>query len=75
VLCAAGFNIRWLMRAIVAQTAKAFFFGLLWLAKLLQMLLVGRQTGVQRVRAAGKTMLRRRGGWTAGQVIRLPFVR
>jgi hypothetical protein len=39
VLCAAGFNIRWLMRAIVAQAAKAakaFFFGLLWLVNLLQ---------------------------------------
>jgi len=38
VLCAAGFNIRWLMHAIAAQAgtaAKAFFFGLLWLVSLL----------------------------------------
>jgi IS5 family transposase len=48
VLCAAGFNIRWLMRAIVAQAAKAFFFGLLWMVSLLQMLLGGRQSSVQR---------------------------
>jgi IS5 family transposase len=56
VLCAAGFNIRWLMRAIVAQAAKAakaFFFGLLWLVNLLQMLLGGQKQGVQRARAAG----------------------
>ena len=55
VLCAAGFNIRWLMRAIVAQATKAgkaFFFGLLWLANLLQMLLGGHQPGVWRTQAA-----------------------
>ena len=68
VLCAAGFNIRWLMRAIVAQAAKAakaFFFGLLWLVNLLQMLLGGQQVGGQRVRAAGKhaASARRVGGW------------
>ncbi len=68
VLCAAGFNIRWLMRAIVAQAAKAakaFFFGLLWLASLPQMLLGGRQQGVQRARAAGNhaASVRRVGGW------------
>jgi IS5 family transposase len=68
VLCAAGFNIRWLMRAIVAQAtkaAKAFFFGLLWLVNLLQMLLGGQQQGVQRARAAGNhaASARRVGGW------------
>ena len=55
VLCAAGFNIRWLMRAIVAQATKAgkaFFFGLLWLANLLQLLLGGHQPGVWRTQAA-----------------------
>ena len=55
VLCAAGFNIRWLMRAIVAQAAKAakaFFFGLLWLVNLLQMLLGGQQAGIWRRQAA-----------------------
>lgn len=55
VLCAAGFNIRWLMRAIVAQAAKAakaFFFGLLWLVNLLQMLLGGKQVGIQRALGA-----------------------
>ena len=39
VLCAAGFNIRWLLRAIVAQAAKAataFFFVLLWLCAVLR---------------------------------------
>jgi IS5 family transposase len=68
VLCAAGFNIRWLMRAIVAQAikaAKAFFFGLLWLANLLEMLLGGQQASGQRVRAAGNhaASARRAGGW------------
>ena len=68
VLCAAGFNIRWLMRAIVAQAAKAakaFFFGLLWLVNLLQMLLGGQQVGGQRARAAGKhaASARRVSGW------------
>ena len=29
ISCAAGYNIRWLMRAIVAQAAKAAFFGAL----------------------------------------------
>jgi IS5 family transposase len=55
VLCAAGFNIRWLMRAIVAQAAKAakaLFFVLSWLAALLQMLRGGHQAGVQRAWAA-----------------------
>jgi IS5 family transposase len=55
VLCAAGFNIRWLMRAIMAQAAKAakaFFFGLLWLVNLLQMLLGGKQVGIQRALGA-----------------------
>ena len=53
VLCAAGFNIRWLMRAILAQAvkaAKAFFFGLFWLVNLLRMLLGSQQPGVQRAR-------------------------
>jgi hypothetical protein len=68
VLCAAGFNIRWLMRAIVAQAtkaAKAFFLGLLWLVNLLKMLLGGQQAGVWRVRAAGNhaASARRVGGW------------
>jgi IS5 family transposase len=57
VLCAAGFNIRWLMRAIAAQAAKvakAFLFGLLWLVNLLQMLQGGQQSGVQRVRTPRK---------------------
>jgi IS5 family transposase len=56
VLCAAGFNIRWLMRAIAEQAtkaAKAFVFGLLWLANLLRMLLECQQPGVQRMRAPG----------------------
>jgi IS5 family transposase len=55
VLCAAGFNIRWLMRAILAQAvkaAKAFFFGLFWLVNLLRMLLGRQQAGVQRARGA-----------------------
>jgi IS5 family transposase len=55
VLCAAGFNIRWLMRAILAQAAraaKAFFFGLFWLVNLLWMLLGSQQPGVQRARGA-----------------------
>ena len=50
VLCAAGFNIRWLMRAILARAAraaKAFFFALAWLAAFLQMLLAGLQASVQ----------------------------
>jgi len=67
VLCAAGFNIRWLMRAIVAQAAKAakaFFFGLLWLVNLLQILLGGQQQGVWRARAPENlaASLRRAGG-------------
>ena len=67
VLCAAGFNIRWLMRAIVAQTAKAakaFFSGLLWLVNLLQILLGGQQQGVWRARAPENlaALLRRAGG-------------
>jgi transposase, IS5 family len=40
VLCAAGFNIRWLLRAIAEQAAmaaKAFFFVLLWLCAVLRM--------------------------------------
>jgi hypothetical protein len=47
-----GFNIRWLMRAIMAQAAKAakaFFFGLLWLVNLL---LGGKQVGIQRALGA-----------------------
>ncbi|MEY2801711.1 MAG: hypothetical protein RL513_1296, partial [Pseudomonadota bacterium] len=55
VLCAAGFNIRWLMRAVAAQAAKAakaFFFGLFWLVNLLRMLLGRQQAGVQRARGA-----------------------
>jgi hypothetical protein len=50
VLCAAGFNIPWLMRAIAAQVAKvamAFFSGLFWLVNLLQMLLGCQQPAVQ----------------------------
>jgi IS5 family transposase len=49
VLCAAAFNIRWLMRAILAQAARAakvFFFGLFWLVNLLWMLLGSQQPGV-----------------------------
>jgi IS5 family transposase len=71
VLCAAGFNIRWLMRAIAAQAAKAakaLFFGLLWLVNLLQMLLGGQQPGVQQVRTPGKrTASARRVGGCQGQ--------
>jgi IS5 family transposase len=55
VLCAAGFNIGWLMRAILAQAAKAakaLFFGLFWLVTLLRMLRGGQQPGVQRARGA-----------------------
>ena len=43
------------MRAIVAQATKAgkaFFFGLLWLVNLLQMLLGGQQAGIWRRQAA-----------------------
>ena len=47
VLCATGFNIRWLMRAIVAQAAKAakaFFFALFGLVSMLLMWLGSLQT-------------------------------
>ena len=40
VLCAAGFNIRWLLRAIAeqaAKAAKAFFFVFLWLCAVVRM--------------------------------------
>jgi hypothetical protein len=50
VLCAAGFNIRWLLRAIAVQAAKvakAFFFVLLWLALWLSLALVGRYAGIR----------------------------
>jgi IS5 family transposase len=66
VLCAAGFNIRWLMRAILAQAvraAKALFFGLAWLAAFLQMLLGGQQARVQRaLEAKSKEAWQWRGG-------------
>jgi IS5 family transposase len=55
VLCETGFNIRWLMSAILRQAAKAtkaFFFGLFWLVNLLRMLPAGQHAGVQRARAA-----------------------
>ena len=50
VLCAAGFNIRWLLRAIAeqaAKAAKAFFFVLFWLALWLSLALVGRYAGIR----------------------------
>jgi IS5 family transposase len=49
-LCAAGFNIRWLLRAIAVQAAKAakaFYFVLLWLALWLPLALVGRHAGIR----------------------------
>ena len=66
VLCAAGFNIRWLMRAILAQAvraAKALFFGLAWLAAFLHMLLGGQQAGIQRALRAKSQGVRR---WRLG---------
>jgi IS5 family transposase len=39
VLCAAGFNLRWLLRAIAARMAKALFFALAGLITLVQTLL------------------------------------
>jgi hypothetical protein len=50
VLCAAGFNIRSLLRAIAVQAAKAakaFFFVLFWLALWLPLALGGRHTGMR----------------------------
>jgi IS5 family transposase len=56
VLCATGFNIRWLMRAIVAQAAKAakaFFFALFGLVSMLLMWLASMQTSAPRSLATG----------------------
>lgn len=36
VLCAAGFNIRWLLRAIAQGRAKALWLALMWLASWLR---------------------------------------
>ena len=50
VLCAAGFNIRWLLRAIAGQAAKAakkFFFALFWLWPWLQTALGGRYAAIR----------------------------
>lgn len=51
-----GFNIRWLMRAIVAQAAKAakaFFFALFGLVSMLLMWLGSLQTSAPRSLATG----------------------
>ncbi len=80
VLCAAGFNIRRLMRAIAAQAAraaKAFFWGLFCLVNLLQMLLGGQPAGFHCARAVGpwKAKMLRRSGLMSGRVKGLPFAR
>jgi IS5 family transposase len=56
VLCATGFSIRWLMRAIVAQAAKAakaFFFAVFGLVSMLLMWLGSMQTSAPRSLATG----------------------
>ncbi len=50
VLCAAGFNIRWLLRAIAVQAAKAakaFFFVLFWMTLWLPTALWSRYAGTK----------------------------
>lgn len=52
VLCAAGYNIRWLLRAIVRGRLRGLFAPLFWLlarlAMTLAMVSTGRKTGAQR---------------------------
>ena len=54
VLCAAGFNIRWLLRAIAARAAKAALFVFALVMTLLQRLHTGLQTRVGRRRTLSR---------------------
>ena len=61
VLCAAGFNIRWLLRAIAeqaAKAAKAFFFVLFWVTLWLPTTLGGRYGGTMTMVTAEKRRTR-----------------
>jgi IS5 family transposase len=64
VLCAAGFNIRWLMRAIAkqaAKAAKAFVFVLFRLWSWLQMALGGRYATIRQAMRPEDQLARRVG--------------
>jgi IS5 family transposase len=64
VLCAAGFNIRWLMRAIAGQaakTAEAFLFVFFWLRLWAQMALGERYAAVRRAEGHPDQTTRRLG--------------
>lgn len=58
VLCAAGFNIRWLLRALAeraVKAAKALFFAFLWLWTTLQVLWRGHQEAVVPARSSSRS--------------------
>ena len=63
VLCAAGFNIRWLLRAIAARAAKVALFVFARVVTLLQGLYSGLQTPVGRFTTAIAEMSGRISGW------------